>query len=154
MILFVCLDVFFFFSSRRRHTRFDCDWSSDVCSSDLMAVILQALSARLGIATGMDLAQACRARYPKPVNLALWALCEAAIIACDLAEVIGTAIALKLLFDLPLLWGAVITALDTLLVLLLMNRGFRALEAFVIALLMVIFGCFMVQIALDRKSVV
>jgi hypothetical protein len=73
------------------------------------------------------------------VNLALWALCEAAIIACDLAEVIGTAIALKLLFDLPL-WGAVITALDTLLVLLLMNRGFRALEAFVIALLMVIFA--------------
>jgi len=121
---------------------------SVILISNLMAVILQALSARLGIATGMDLAQACRARYPKPVNLALWALCEAAIIACDLAEVIGTAIALKLLFDLPLLWGAVITALDTLLVLLLMNRGFRALEAFVIALLMIIFGCFLVQIAL------
>ncbi len=126
---------------------------SVILVSNLMAVILQALSARLGIATGMDLAQACRARYPKPVNLALWALCEAAIIACDLAEVIGTAIALKLLFDLPLLWGAVITALDTLLVLLLMNRGFRALEAFVIALLMVIFGCFMVQIALAAPPV-
>ena len=126
---------------------------SVILISNLMAVILQALSARLGIATGMDLAQACRARYPKPVNLALWALCEAAIIACDLAEVIGTAIALKLLFDLPLLWGAVITALDTLLVLLLMNRGFRALEAFVIALLMVIFGCFMVQIALAAPPV-
>ena len=87
------------------------------------------------------------------MNLALWALCEAAIIACDLAEVIGTAIALKLLFDLPLLWGAVITALDTLLVLLLMNRGFRALEAFVIALLMVIFACFVVQIAMAAPPV-
>ena len=126
---------------------------SVILISNLMAVILQALSARLGIATGMDLAQACRARYPKPVNLALWALCEAAIIACDLAEVIGTAIALKLLFGIPLIGGALLAALDAFLLLLLMNRGFRALEAFVIALLMVIFACFMVQIALAAPPV-
>ncbi|MFT4196742.1 MAG: Nramp family divalent metal transporter [Pseudoxanthomonas sp.] len=121
---------------------------SVVVLSNLMAIVLQALSARLGIASGRDLAQACRAHYSRPVNLGLWLLCEAAIIACDLAEVIGTAIALKLLFGIPLLTGAVITAVDVVLVLLLMNRGFRALEAFVIALLLVIFVCFAAQIAL------
>jgi manganese transport protein len=94
------------------------------------------------------LAQACRERYSRPVNLALWLACEAGIIACDLAEVIGTAIALNLLFGLPLVWGAVLTALDVFVVLLLMGRGFRALEAFVMALLLIIFGCFVVQIAL------
>ncbi len=114
--------------------------------SNLMAILLQALSARLGIATGHDLAQACRAYYPKPVAYALWVACELAIIACDLAEVIGTAIALQLLFGIPLVGGALITALDAFLVLLLMNRGFRYLEAFVIALLVIIFGCFAVQI--------
>ncbi len=114
--------------------------------SNLMAILLQALSARLGIVTGRDLAQACRAYYPKPVAIALWIACELAIIACDLAEVIGTAIALQLLFGIPLIGGALITALDAFLVLLLMNRGFRFLEAFVIALLIVIFGCFAVQI--------
>ncbi|ACA20335.1 Mn2+/Fe2+ transporter, NRAMP family [Methylobacterium sp. 4-46] len=119
-----------------------------VLLSNLMAIVLQALAARLGIATGRDLAQACRDHYPRPVGLALWLACEAAIIACDLAEVIGTAIALKLLFGLPLLWGAVLTGLDVLLILLLMRRGFRALEAFVIALLTLIFACFAVQIAL------
>ena len=93
--------------------------------SNLMAILLQALSARLGIVTGRDLAQACRAYYPKPVAYALWFLCELAIIACDLAEVIGTAIALNLLFGIPLMWGAIITALDAFLVLYLMNRGFR-----------------------------
>ena len=121
--------------------------------SNLMAIVLQALAARLGIATGLDLAQACRERYPRPVGFALWAACEIAIIACDLAEVIGTAIALKLLFGIPLLLGAVITALDVFLVLLLMQRGFRALEAFVIALLAVIFVCFGVQIALAAPTV-
>ncbi|PLP58108.1 divalent metal cation transporter [Mesorhizobium loti] len=114
--------------------------------SNLMAILLQALAARLGIATGRDLAQACRAYYPKPVAYALWVACELAIIACDLAEVIGTAIALNLLFGIPLIGGALITALDAFLVLLLMNKGFRYLEAFVIALLIIIFGCFAVQI--------
>lgn len=118
---------------------------SVILLSNLMAIVLQGLSARLGIATGRDLAQACRDHYSRPVNLGLWLLCEIAIIACDLAEVIGTAIALKLLFGIPLLAGAIITAVDVVLVLLLMNRGFRALEAFVIALLLVIFGCFAIQ---------
>ena len=115
--------------------------------SNLMAILLQALAARLGIVTGRDLAQACRDSYPKPVNVALWLACEAAIIACDLAEVIGTAIALQLLFGIPLIGGALLTALDAFLVLLLMNKGFRFLEAFVIALLVVIAACFAVQIA-------
>ncbi|MCU6614785.1 Nramp family divalent metal transporter, partial [Klebsiella pneumoniae] len=97
--------------------------------SNLMAIVLQALAARLGIATGLDLAQACRERTSRPVSIALWLICEAAIIACDLAEVIGTAIALKLLFGIPLTLGAILTALDVFVVLLLLRRGFRALEA-------------------------
>ena len=117
-----------------------------VLLASLAGMVVQCLCSRLGIATGRDLAQACRDHYSKPVNLGLWLLCEIAIIACDLAEVIGTAIALKLLFGIPLLAGAIITAVDVVLVLLLMNRGFRALEAFVIALLLVIFGCFAIQI--------
>ncbi|MCJ2047438.1 Nramp family divalent metal transporter [Methylobacterium sp. J-078] len=121
--------------------------------SNLMAIVLQALAARLGIATGRDLAQACRDHYTRPVSLLLWIACEAAIIACDLAEVIGTAIALKLLFGIPLVLGATITALDVFLILLLMRRGFRALEAFVIALLAVIFVCFGVQIALAAPPI-
>ncbi|GJE44140.1 Nramp family divalent metal transporter [Methylobacterium soli] len=121
--------------------------------SNLMAIVLQALAARLGIATGRDLAQACRDHYSRPVSLMLWIACEAAIIACDLAEVIGTAIALKLLFGIPLILGATITALDVFLILLLMRRGFRALEAFVIALLTVIFVCFGIQIALAAPPV-
>ncbi|MFI0847450.1 Nramp family divalent metal transporter [Mesorhizobium sp. IMUNJ 23232] len=114
--------------------------------SNLMAILLQALAARLGIVTGRDLAQACRDSFPRPVNYALWFACELAIIACDLAEVIGTAIALQLLFGIPLIGGALIAALDAFLLLLLMNRGFRYLEAFVIALLIVIAVCFLVQI--------
>ncbi|MGN6584120.1 MAG: Nramp family divalent metal transporter [Rhizobiaceae bacterium] len=113
--------------------------------SNVMAILLQALAARLGIVTGRDLAQACRNAYPRPVNLALWLACEFAIIACDLAEVIGTAIALQLLFGLPLVAGALITALDAFLVLLLMSKGFRFLEAFVAALLAVIAVCFAIQ---------
>ncbi|MBB3611735.1 Nramp family divalent metal transporter [Rhizobium sp. BK602] len=120
---------------------------SVIMLSNLMAILLQALSARLGIATGRDLAQACRDHYSRPVNLALWFACELAIIACDLAEVIGTAIALQLLFGIPLIGGALITALDAFLLLLLMNKGFRFLEAFVIALLIVIATCFAIQIA-------
>jgi manganese transport protein len=115
--------------------------------SNLMAILLQALAARLGIVTGRDLAQACRAYYPRPVNFVLWIACELAIVACDLAEVIGTAIALQLLFHIPLLAGALIAGLDAFLLLFLMNKGFRFLEAFVIALLTVIFACFAVEIA-------
>jgi manganese transport protein len=120
---------------------------SVILLSNLMAILLQALAARLGIVTGRDLAQACRDSYSRPVNILLWLACEAAIIACDLAEVIGTAIALKLLFGIPLLTGALITALDVFLLLLLMNKGFRFLEAFVISLLLVIAVCFAIQVA-------
>ena len=121
---------------------------SVIMISNLMAILLQALSARLGIVTGRDLAQACRDAYPRSVGIVLWLACELAIIACDLAEVIGTAIALKLLFGIPLIGGALITALDAFLLLLLMNKGFRFLEAFIIALLVVIAICFLVQIVL------
>ncbi|GBR52670.1 manganese transport protein MntH [Gluconobacter sphaericus NBRC 12467] len=114
--------------------------------SNLMAILLQALSARLGIATGRDLAQACRDYFSPVVNIVLWLACELAIIACDLAEVIGTAVALQLLFGLPLLGGALLSILDALIVLLLMNRGFRYLEAFVIALLGIIALCFGIQL--------
>src|SRR3954462_4839325 len=120
---------------------------SVILLSNLMAILLQALAARLGIVTDRDLAQACRATYSPAVNFLLWLACEAAIIACDLAEVIGTAIALKLLFGIPLIGGALIAALDAFLLLLLMNRGFRFLEAFVIALLIVIAVCFTIQVA-------
>jgi manganese transport protein len=123
---------------------------SVILLSNLMAILLQALAARLGIASGMDLAQACREHYSPPVRILLWLACELAIIACDLAEVIGTAIALKLLFGIPLLWGAVLSALDVFLILLLMRRGFRSLEAFVIALLTLIFVCFGVQMLLAQ----
>ncbi len=114
--------------------------------SNLMAILLQALSARLGIATGQDLAQACRSHFSPRVNIVLWLACELAIIACDLAEVIGTAVALQLLFGLPLLGGALLSILDALIVLMLMNRGFLYLEAFVIALLGIIALCFGIQL--------
>ncbi|HEU0230055.1 MAG TPA: Nramp family divalent metal transporter [Burkholderiaceae bacterium] len=126
---------------------------SVVLLSSLMAMLLQAFAARLGIATGLDLAQACRARYRPSASLLLWVACEAAIIACDLAEVIGTAIALNLLFGIPLVLGAVLTALDVFVVLLLMQRGFRRLEAFVMTLLLIIAVCFGIQIVLARPDV-
>jgi manganese transport protein len=126
---------------------------SVILLSNLMAIVLQALAARLGIVTGRDLAQACRDHYSRPVNIMLWLACELAIIACDLAEVIGTAIALNLLFGIPLIYGAIITAVDVFLVLMLMQRGFRALEAFVIALLVVIFACFFIQILLAAPAI-
>jgi manganese transport protein len=126
---------------------------SVVLLSNLMAMLLQALSARLGIASGLDLAQACRQSYSRPVNIALWLACEGAIIACDMAEVIGTAIALNLLFGIPLLAGTAITALDAFLVLLLMNRGFRYLEAFVMALLAIIALCFGIEIVLAAPPI-
>ena len=106
-----------------------------VLLSNLMAILLQPLALKLGIVTGRDLAQACRDHYSRPVSFVLWVLCEIAIAACDLAEVIGSAIALNLLFGIPLVWGVMLTAADVLLILLLQQRGFRWLEAFVIALI-------------------
>src|SRR5450631_34690 len=115
---------------------------SVIMISNLMAILLQALSLKLGIATGRDLAQACRDHYSRPVSFVLWIICELAIAACDLAEIIGSAIALNLLFGLPLLAGVCITGLDVLIVLFLQNKGFRYIEALVIALIFVIGGCF------------
>jgi len=116
--------------------------------SNIMAIILQSLCARLGIASGRDLAQACRDAFPKPVGYGLWALAELAICATDLAEIIGTAIGLQLLFGIPLALGVALTALDVFLILWMQRLGFRWIEAFVIALLAVIAVCFAVQIAL------
>jgi manganese transport protein len=118
--------------------------------SSLMAMLLQALCARVGIATGRDLAQLCRDRFPRPVNLALWALAEVAICATDLAELIGTAIALELLFGIPLLLGVVLTALDALLILWLQHRGVRWLEALVAGLIFLVFGCFAAQLLMAQ----
>jgi manganese transport protein len=120
---------------------------SVVLLSSLMAIVLQALAARLGIAAGLDLAQACRERYPKPVTAVLWLLCEVAIIACDLAEVLGTAIALQLLFRLPLVWGVALTALDVFVLLALQRFGVRKIEAVIVALLLLIAGCFLFELA-------
>ncbi|MBA3896351.1 MAG: Nramp family divalent metal transporter [Sphingomonadaceae bacterium] len=126
---------------------------SVILISSLMAMLLQALSAKLGIVTGLDLAQACRASYSPPVRVVLWLLCELAIVACDLAEVVGTAIALQLLFGIPLVWGVVLTGFDVLLILVLQKNGFRQLEAFIVALLIVIAGCFAVELALSQPDV-
>src|SRR5580700_9477634 len=119
---------------------------SVVLFSSLMAMFLQALSAKLGIATGRDLAQACRDHYSRRTSMVLWVLCEIAIAACDLAEVLGSAVALKLLFGLPLLAGVLITALDVLIVLALQGRGFRLVEAFVVTLIASIAACFAYEI--------
>lgn len=110
--------------------------------SNFMAIVLQHLALKLGIVTGRDLAQACRDHYAKPVALALWVICEIAIAACDLAEVIGSAIALNLLFGIPLVVGVVLTAADVLLILFLQYRGFRYVESLVAGLIFVIGGCF------------
>ena len=123
---------------------------SVVMISNLMAILLQALSARLGIASGRDLAQACRDSYSRPVTFVLWVLCEIAIAACDLAEVIGAAIALKLLFGLPLMWGVLLTAGDVLIVLYLQNRGFRYVEILVVALILAIAGSFAINLWLAQ----
>jgi len=121
--------------------------------SNLMAILLQGLSAKLGIATGRDLAQACRDHFGRTTNFALWILCEVAIAACDLAEVIGAAIALNLLFGIPLAWGVAITAIDVMLVLYLQNKGFRLLEALVIVLIATVGVCFLFEILLARPDV-
>ena len=116
--------------------------------SNLMAILLQALCARLGIGAGRDLAQACRDAFPRAVSWPLWVLAEIAICATDLAEVIGTAIGLNLLFGIPLEIGVLITALDVFLILWMQNLGFRWIEAFIVTLLGVIAACFAIQIAL------
>ena len=123
---------------------------SVVLASSLIAVFLQALSAKLGIVTGKDLAQACRDAYSKPVSIFLWLSAEIAIVACDLAEVIGAAIALNLLFGLPLVWGVVLTAADVLLVLALQHRGFRLIEAIVITLIATMSVIFGLELAYAR----
>ena len=125
---------------------------SVILMSNLMAIVLQGLAAKLGIVTGRDLAQACRDHYTRPTAIVLWLLCEVAIAACDLAEVIGTAIALNLLFGIPLPWGIAITAVDVLLVLYLQNRGFRLLEALVIALIAIVGLCFLFEIIISQPS--
>jgi manganese transport protein len=127
---------------------------SVIMISNLMAILLQALAARLGIASGRDLAQACRDSYSRPVTIVLWLLCEIAIAACDLAEVIGAAIALNLLMGLPLIWGVCLTALDVLIVLFLQHRGFRYVEALVISLIALIAGSFAVELWLSRPALV
>ncbi len=125
---------------------------SVVVGSNLLAMLLQHLALKLGIATGHDLAQACRERYPRGVNICLWLFCEIAIVACDLAEVIGSAIALNLLFGLPLVAGVILTAADVLVILLLQHRGFRYLEAFVGALILLIGVCFLYEIVASRPE--
>jgi len=126
---------------------------SVILISNLMAILLQSLCAKLGIVTGRDLAQACRDHYSRPVSVVLWLLCEVAICACDLAEVIGSAIALKLLFKIPLVWGVCITALDVLAVMYLQNKGFRYIEALVVTLIFTIGGCFLAEIIFSRPNV-
>jgi manganese transport protein len=121
--------------------------------SNFMAILLQALCARLGIVTGRDLAQACRDHYSKPVSMVLWVLCELAICACDLAEVIGSAIALNLLFGIPLVWGVCLTALDVLAVMYLQNKGFRYIEILVVSLIVMIGGCFAAELFFSKPDV-
>ena len=133
-------------------SRFGYTLLSVILLSNLMAVLLQGLASKLGIVTGRDLAQACRDHYSRPVSFALWVLCEIAIAACDLAEVIGTAIALHLLFGIPLTWGICITAFDVLLILFLQQRGFRILEALVIVLIATIGACFLFEIIISRPD--
>ena len=126
---------------------------SVILISNLMAILLQHLSLKLGIVTGRDLAQACRDHYSRPVSFALWVLCEIAIAACDLAEVIGSAIALNLLFRIPLVVGVILTACDVMIVLLLQNKGFRVLEVIVGSLIFLIGGCFTYEIVVSSPSV-
>src|SRR5437016_11991561 len=120
--------------------------------SNFMAILLQHLCIKLGVVTGRDLAQACRDHYPKPIVWFLWVLCEVAIAACDLAEVVGSAIGLQLLLGIPLVWGCIITASDVLLVLYLQTKGFRYVEAIVITLIATIGGCFAAELIFSKPS--
>ena len=133
-------------------SRFGYALLSVILVSNLMAVLLQGLASKLGIVTGRDLAQACHDHYSPRVSFLLWIGCEIAISACDLAEVIGSAIALQLLFGIPLTWGIIITAVDVLIVLLLQNRGFRLLEAVVIMLVATVGACFLFELIISRPE--
>jgi manganese transport protein len=126
---------------------------SVIMLSNLIAILLQSLCVKLGVVTGRDLAQACRDHFSRPATYALWVLCEVAIAACDLAEVIGSAIALNLLFGVPLIWGVCVTAADVLLILLLQNKGFRYIEALVVTLVMTIGVCFGLEILFSRPDI-
>ena len=126
---------------------------SVIMISNFMAILLQHLSLKLGIATGRDLAQACRDHYSRPVGIMLWVLCEIAIAACDLAEVIGSAIALNLLFGIPLVVGVLLTAADVLVVLFLQNRGFRYIESLVAGLIILIGACFMYELIVSQPPI-
>lgn len=126
---------------------------SVIVISNLMAILLQHLSIKLGIATGRDLAQACRDHYSPPMVWFLWILCEIAVAACDLAEVVGSAIALQLLFHIPLIWGCLITALDVVAVLFLQNKGFRYIESLVIVLISTIAACFTAELFFSQPAV-
>ncbi|MFO0070788.1 MAG: Nramp family divalent metal transporter, partial [Gemmatimonas sp.] len=134
-------------------SRFGYALLSVILLSNLRAVLLQGLASKLGIVTGRDLAQACRDHYSRRTGLALWVLCELAIAACDLAEVIGTAIALNLLFGISLPVGIAITAFDVMIVLYLQNKGFRLLEALVIALIAVVGGCFVFELFISKPDI-
>jgi manganese transport protein len=125
---------------------------SVIMVSNLMAILLQSLAIKLGVVTGRDLAQACRDHFSRPVSFGLWVLCEIAIAACDLAEVIGSAIALNLLFHIPMVWGVCLTALDVLLILFLQQKGFRFIEALVISLIATIGICFGLEILFAQPS--
>src|SRR2546428_9590580 len=133
-------------------SRFGYALLSVILLSNLMAILLQGLSSKLGIVTGRDLAQACRDHYSKPTAVFLWVICEIAIAACDLAEVIGSAIALNLLFKIPLVWGVCLTALDVLAVLYLQNKGFRYIEALVVVLILTIGGCFLFEVIFSKPE--
>jgi manganese transport protein len=132
--------------------RFGYTLLSVIMISNLMAILLQHLCIKLGVATGRDLAQACRDHYATPTVWFLWILCEVAIAACDLAEVVGSAIGLQLLFGIPLVWGCIITALDVLAVLYLQTKGFRYIEAIVITLIVMIGGCFAAELIFSKPS--
>ncbi len=133
--------------------RFGYTLLSVIMISNLMAILLQSLALRLGIVTGRDLAQACRDHYSPRVAFTLWIFCEIAIIACDLAEVIGSAIALNLLFGIPLIYGVLLTAFDVMILLVLQNRGFRWLEAVVITLVLTVGVCFAAEIIFSRPDI-
>ncbi len=135
-------------------SKYNYELLSVIMVANFIAMLLQALALKLGIATGRDLAQACRDHYSKPVSVCLWFICELAIAACDLAEVIGSAIALNLLFHLPLIWGVCITSLDVIVMLMLQHKGFRYIEALVLTLTGTIGGCFALEILFSRPELV
>jgi len=123
-----------------------------IFASNLMAQFLQILCAKLGLVTGQDLAMACRDYYRRPVVIAMWLLCEIAIIACDLAEVVGSAVALNLLFKIPLTLGVLLTGFDVLLLLGFMKFGFRKIEAIICTLIATVFGCFLYDMLLAKPD--